>query len=313
MPKLVSVISPIFCEENNINLLHQEIIKICRNFEAITWEFLFVNDGSKDNSMTYLRELAKRDDRCKIIDLSRNFGKEIALSAGIAFANGDAVICIDSDLQHPPDRIPEMIKAWLNGAEVVEMVRRKSENESLFRRLGSYWFYYLINKLSTIGIKSQTTDFRLLDRKVVEELKKINEKQRLFRGLIDWLGYKKVSLTFDASSRQSGNTTYSYRKLIGLALDSFVSYSSTPLKLIGVVGFLTMIGSAGLMTWMILSQMFIPTIFNYTPLTIFVIANTFLMSLILCSLGLIALYIRKIHLEVQARPLFTVRETINFQ
>jgi dolichol-phosphate mannosyltransferase len=311
--KLISILTPVYCEEKNIKPFYEAVCEIAAQLSQYSWEFVFVNDGSKDNTYAMLSVLAARDYRCKIIDLSRNFGKEIALSAGITLATGDAVICIDSDLQHPPNRIPEMLKAWENGAEVVEMVRKKTENEPFMRILGSRAFYMILNRLSDVRIIPQTTDFRLLDRKVVEALSRIDEKQRMFRGLVDWAGFRKVQLEFVANMRNAGVSVYSYSKLINLALDSFISYSSLPLKLIGLLGVLITFFCTVLLTFMLLATAVASGIFAFTTLAFVVVGNTLLIGIVLCALGLMSLYLSKIYAEVQNRPLFLVRETLNIK
>ena len=308
--KKVSVVTPIYGEEANIQRFYATISAVAAAENAYSWEFLFVNDGSRDNSLVLLRELVAGDARCKVIDLSRNFGKEIALTAGVFHATGDAVVCIDADLQHPPAYIPSMLRQWETGAEIVEMIRESMVKESLLRKTCSMVFYFLLRTLSNVQIASRTTDFRLLDRKVVDEFKKIGEKQRMFRGLIDWLGFKKVALSFVAKEREGGQSVYSYGKLFHLAMDSFVSYSSKPLKLIGLLGLFILLASSGLLLWMLAWTLISPHVFSYTPLAIFVVFNTFLIGVVLVSLGLISLYISKIYGETQNRPLFAVREFI---
>ena len=202
------------------------------------WEIIFVDDGSPDQSAQVFGELSAQDEKCRVIELSRNFGKEIALSAGVDYASGDAVICLDADLQHPPERIPDMVLEWENGAEVVEMVREPSKHEPWLRRIGSNIFYIILRLLSSTDILAKTTDFRLMDRKVVDAFCEVEERQRMFRGIIDWLGFRKTSLTFQSEPRKFGIPVYSYTKLLNLAINSFISYSSIPLKLIGVLGLL---------------------------------------------------------------------------
>ncbi|MBF0441552.1 MAG: glycosyltransferase family 2 protein, partial [Oligoflexales bacterium] len=303
-----SVVIPVYCEEESINKFSEILEEVTSRIIGYSWEYIFVNDGSRDRTLQMAKEISKNKKNFKIIDLSRNFGKEIALSAGIEYAKGDAVICMDADLQHPPEKIPLMVAAWENGAEVVEMVRTKNKKKSLKRKIGSRTFYYLLNKISDTKIQSRTTDFRLLDRKVVNSLVKIQEKQRMFRGLVDWLGFKKVILPFDENPRHGGKSVYSYGKLTTLAFNSFVSHSAVPLKGIGILGLLIVIGS-GLLILIMLSTTFVaPQIFNFTPLAILVVANTFLIGIVLTAMGLMSLYIAKIYSETQNRPLFVIRE-----
>ena len=275
------------------------------------WDVIFVNDGSPDGSGEILEQLSQKEARCRIIELSRNFGKEIALSAGVDYAKGDAVIFLDADLQHPPDRIPDMLRCWEDGYEVVEMVRTYTEGEPWLRRLGSTLFYKILKFLSSTDILAKTTDFRLLDRKVVQELRRVEERQRMFRGIIDWLGFRKVRLDFEAPARKYGTPVYSYSKLLNLALNSFISYSSLPLKLIGVLGVGIAAISGLVLFWMTAVTLFADEYWNITPVAFIVVSNLVFTGVTLSALGLMSLYISKIYSEVQNRPLYTIRRTIN--
>ena len=286
---------------------------MAKNLSEYDWEIVFVDDGSPDNSAEFLMELCRQDKKCRVVELSRNFGKEIALSAGVNYAAGDAVICLDADLQHPPDHIPDMVRKWEEGSEVVEMLRTHSKQDPWLRRLGSRVFYSILRLLSSTDILAKTTDFRLLDRKVVDALGKVEERQRMFRGIIDWLGFRKTSLSFQPGPRKYGVPVYSYAKLINLALNSFISYSSIPLKLIGVLGLFITGASLFVFSWMITTTIFAPELWNYTPLAFAVVINLILTGVILTALGLMSLYISKIFSEVQNRPLYTVRKTINLK
>ena len=277
------------------------------------WEIVFVDDGSPDNSAEFLMELCSQDTKCGVVELSRNFGKEIALSAGVNYASGDAVICLDADLQHPPDHVPDMVRKWEEGNEVVEMLRTHSKHDPWMRRLGSGVFYSILRLLSSTDIIAKTTDFRLMDRKVVDALSKVEERQRMFRGIIDWLGFRKTSLYFQPGPRKYGDPVYSYAKLINLALNSFISYSSIPLKLIGVLGLFITGAGMFVLSWMITTTIFASELWNYTPLAFAVVINLILTGVILTALGLMSLYISKIFSEVQNRPLYTVRKTINLK
>lgn len=309
--KSISILVPVFCEEKGLSSLFKGLSDTASSHPQFSWEFVLVNDGSKDRSIDILRNHAGLDDRFTVVDLSRNFGKEIALSAGLVYATGDAVICMDADLQHPPSYIPQMLDQWEHGAEVVEMVRVESKNEPLFRKLGSKAFYFLLGTISDTEILSKTTDFRLLDRRVVEALKSIEERHRMFRGLVDWLGFRKVRLPFTASARQHGESVYSYAKLTNLALNSFIGHSSIPLKLIGVLGvIITMIGLLTFL-FMIVATLTDPQWLKFTNLAFAVVINTILIGIVLLALGLMSLYISKIYAETQNRPLFVVREVLN--
>ena len=223
--KIVCIVVPVYCEEQNIRSLYKRLEGVTRCIQNYRWEYIFVNDGSSDNSFLVLQELARSDRKVKVLNFSRNFGKEIALSAGVAAASADAVITIDSDLQHPPELIPEMLKKWENGADIVTAVR-KNIKHPFYRRIGSKLFYWIMNRISQIKMISQTTDFRLIDRKVADVFKTMPERSRIYRGLIDWLGFKAEYVEFNASQRENGHSVYSYRKLLGLAINGIMSFSA---------------------------------------------------------------------------------------
>lgn len=306
----ITVVVPIYQEEQNIVPFYECLDKVTNAIEDIQWEYIFVNDGSKDMSLLELKRLAARDQKVRIIDLSRNFGKEIALSAGVHAVNSDAVICMDSDLQHPPELIPQLIEQWKQGVEVVSAIRVDLEGQSLVRRICSFFYYWLMSKISRLDMTARSTDFRLCDRKVIEAFHHFTEKDRMFRGIVDWLGFKKKYIEFHAPSRRHGTTNYSYAKLWRLAVNSIMSFSLFPLKLTGYLGLIITIITSLLLIWMILADAFG---FNYyTSLAIFIVFNTFLFGIVLMGLGLIALYIGMIHTEVIDRPLYIIRERINF-
>lgn len=307
----ISIIIPIYCEEKNIPSLYRRLEQVTSSVHAATWEYVFVNDGSLDNSLLVLKELAKVDHKVKIIDLSRNFGKEVALTAGINTVFSDAVICMDADLQHPPELIPQLIEEWQKGADVVATIRTGIDKQPLLRRLGSHGFYWLMSKISGIDMVSQTTDYRLLDKKVVEAFRRVTERERMFRGIIDWMGFNKVFVGFHAAEREEGAAGYSYQKLWHLAINSITAFSLWPLRLAGYLGLLITSLSGFLLLWM-LGNYVVGSALIYTPLAIVVVANTFFIGIVLMAIGLVALYVGTIHTEVVNRPLYIERERINF-
>lgn len=307
----ISIIVPVYREAKNIPLLYKCLEKVTGNLPQYLWEYIFVNDGSPDDSLEVLRLLAGSDKRVKVLDLSRNFGKEIALSAGAHLAElSDAVICIDADLQHPPELIPNLIAKWLEGNEVVATIRTRIDLQPIIKRIGSHVFYWLMGKISGVPIKSQTTDFRLYDKKVVAAFKHATERSRMFRGIMDWMGFKRVYVEFQANARTEGEPGYSYGKLISLAVNSITSFSLLPLRLTGYLGLLIMLTSGMLLLWMLVDFLIYGQL-KYTALAIVVVANTFLIGIVLMAIGLVALYIGNIHTEVINRPLYIVRERIN--
>lgn len=314
MNKRIAVVIPVYNESKNIAPMLARLAAVAEGMPEIAWTFIWVNDGSSDNSWLELTEMVLQNlyaqhanIRLQAIDLSRNFGKELALTAGLHHSDADAVICIDADLQHPPEVIPELVRNWRAGNEIVATVRSKIEKQPLLRRIGSHAFYWLMSKISGIGMRSQTTDFRLYDKKVVDVFRQVTEKQRMLRGIMDWLGFKKVYVEFTAAARESGEPGYSYGKLWQLAVNSITSFSLFPLKLTGYLGGLITLFSGLLFAAMVTARF----VFNsqmFSPLAIVVVANTFLIGIVLMAIGMVALYIGHIHTEVINRPLYVVRD-----
>ena len=308
----ISIIIPVFNESLVLNKFYNRLIKITNKLTKYNWEFIYVNDGSSDNSLIILRELARLNKKNKVIDLSRNFGKEIALSAGVhEIENTNAVICLDADLQHPPELIPKLLKAWDQGSEIVATIRTSIEKQPFLKRIGSLLFYWLMSKISGVEMRTQTTDFRLYDQKVIQVFRNVTERQRMFRGIMDWMGFKKTYIQFKANARQEGEAGYSYLKLWHLAINSITSFSLWPLRITGRIGVLITLSSGGFLLWM-LANYFLVNKALYSPLAFVVVVNTFLIGLVLISIGLVALYIGNIHTEVINRPLYIVRERFNF-
>lgn len=307
----ISIIIPAHNEEKNIALIYAEISKIVDFFgDKYSWEIMFINDGSTDNTLAEIEKLADRDTKIKYLDFSRNFGKESATTAGINNCVGSACIMLDADLQHPVGLIPEFIEKWEKGAEVVVGIRNKNKSNGFIKKIGSTLFYTILNKITEIKIVPNTTDFRLLDRVVIEEFKKLSETNRMTRALIDWLGFKRDYIYFDAQERIHGTASYSFWKLFKLAMNSFISLSLLPLKLAGYLGVtITLLsGISGL--YILLGKYFLHTPFASTfsdseNLAIFIV---FLVGIILTSIGLIALYVANIQGEVIKRPLYIIRK-----
>jgi dolichol-phosphate mannosyltransferase len=306
---LISIVIPVYREERNIPKLYERLSAVTAANKD-EWEFIFVNDGSPDASLHALKSLAVLDQRVKVLDFSKNFGKEIALTAGVHSSCGDAVICMDADLQHPPEIIPQLVEAWRRGAEVVTTVRLSVDGHSFTRKTFSWLYYKLMGWFSGLEMVPHATDFRLFDKKVVDVFNRMTERQRMFRGIIDWMGFRTEYVKFHADSRESGEAAYSYGKLWDLALSSITSFSLVPLKMTAYLGVAITTFSSLLLGWMMLAKVgLLPGIF--TPLAMVVVANTILIGVVLMSLGVIALYIGTIHTEVTNRPLYIVRERVN--
>ena len=308
--KKISIIVPVYCEGRGLFALYDRLEVVTKSLTNYDWEYIFVNDGSPDDSLSIISQICDVNSSVNAIDLSRKFGKEIALSAGVLEAvNSDAVICIDADLQHPPELIPQLISFWESGADVVVTIRTESKNQPFIRKIGSAVYYGLMSCLSDLQLASKTTDFGLYDSKVIRAFSMITERQRVFRGIIDWMGFRRVFVEFTADERHSGDAKYSYAKLWRLAVNSITSFSLWPLRIAGYLGVAITSISSLLFIWMLIDR-FIGGKLAFTSLAIIVVANTFLMGIVLIAIGLVALYIGNIHTEVINRPLYIVRERL---
>jgi len=307
----IVIVVPVYCEAKNIGRLYERLNDVVSMLPQYSWKYLFVNDGSPDDSLSVLSDLASSDARVSALDLSRNFGKEIALTAGVHESRGaDAVICIDADLQHPPEVIPSLIAEWIKGAEVVATIRISTEKQPFLRQIGSNLYYWIMSKISGLDMVSQTTDFRLYDKKVIAAFCMTTERERMFRGIMDWLGFRKVYISFAADARIDGEAGYSYGKLWALAINSITSFSLWPLRLSAYLGAAITTTSLLLSIWMFAANLFGKEV-TYTPLALIIVGNTFLMGIILMCLGLVAHYIGNIHTEAINRPLYIIRERFN--
>lgn len=303
--KKISIIVPVYNEEKNLPHFFEVLTEALKKI-SYEWEVIFINDGSTDQSLTVLQEISQNETRVKTLDFSRNFGKEIALTAGINNAQGDACLMIDADLQHPMEKIPEFIERWEKGAEVVIGVRERNKGEGIIKKICSSLYYRIINNISEIKIVVRGTDFRLLDRVVVDEFNRLSERNRMTRALIDWLGFKREYVYFEANERFQGNASYSFIKLIRLAFNSMISLSLLPLKLAGYLGIIIM-SISGILGIFIFSQKYIIKQMEFTWPAILAVIILFLIGIVLICLGFIALYIANIHTEVSNRPLYILR------
>ena len=309
--KTISIIIPAYNEEKNIPLIYSELQKVFKNLQdKYIFDVLFVNDGSTDKTLYEIEKLADLNSQVKYIDFSRNFGKEVATTAALNNCQGDACIMLDADLQHPIELIPEFINKWEQGFEVVVGIRNKNKSTGFMKKIGSNIFYKIINKISEVKIVPNATDFRLLDRVVIDEFNRFTETNRMARALIDWLGFKREYIYFEANKRVNGNASYSFWKLFKLALNSFISLSLVPLKLAGNLGFvITLVsGIAGL--YILLGKYFFhwhlaSTFSDSENLAILIL---FLVGIMLISIGLMALYVANIHSEVINRPMYVIRK-----
>jgi glycosyltransferase involved in cell wall biosynthesis len=306
--KLLSIIIPLYNEEANIDPFLEEFSHIEPFLAKYDVELIFVNDGSQDNSREHIMRNRVRDSRIRYIEFSRNFGKEAATSAGLHCARGDAALLIDADLQHPIELIPEFLTKWEEGGEVVIGVRNKSKSEGLTRKVGSFFFYKIINLISDTRVIPQATDFRLIDRVVIDEFTRLTEHGRITRGLIDWLGFRRAVIYFDANEREHGIPSYRLSKLIHLALAGFVTSSTLPLRLAGYLGCIitTLAGLLGVIEF--LDRFVVSWGLNFTGTAILATITLFLIGIVLMSLGLLAFYVEHIFRNTQSRPIYVIRE-----
>jgi len=310
--KLVSIVIPVHNEAPNLQALHRELQR-CLDKLTYTFEFIFVDDGSTDDSIEHLERLARRDRRVRLVEFARNFGKEAAISAGLHAARGDAAIMIDADLQHPPNMIEKFLTEWRKGADVVVGVRTYSKKESWFKRWSSDMFYRIMQKVAHTKITPHASDFRLVDRRVMDVFSSLTERNRITRGLIDWLGFRRAYVHFEAGTRFAGERSYTYRQLVRLALNSFTSYSLVPLKLAGYIGvfILSTATPAAILMYMERYVLNDPLGWQIRGTAMLAILLVMLVGLVLACLGLISLYIANIHAEVTNRPLYVVRRHVD--
>ena len=312
--KLISIVIPAYREEKNIPLIYIELKSILSEIkDKYNYEIIFVNDGSPDNTWEEIVKLWEKNKNVKGINLSRNFGKEIAISAWIENARWDAVITLDWDWQHPVEKIPKFLKYWEKWYQIVYNQRPTTQWASVFKKLSSKIFYKIFNAISEFKLEPWTTDYRLLDRKVVNYYIKFEEKNRLYRWLTDWLGFKKKALVFDAKERLDWwEWSYSYWSLFNLAINSLTSFSLFPLKLVWYLwSFITLLSTV--LFFIIIFDKLILHAFDFSNIAIVIVLNTILMWVIMISLWLIALYIGKIHEEVLWRPMYIIWDKINLK
>lgn len=301
---VLSVVIPVYNESGSLGDLYTSLLAVLRRLQ-LSYEIIFVDDGSTDDSAAYIGRWCDESSCVRLLRLTRNFGKEIATTAGIHLAGGQAVLTLDADGQHPVERIPEFVQAWQHGAKVVAGVRRSNMREGVVKRYGSKLFYTLFNRFAGAHLVPGTTDFRLIDRTVQEDFKRITERNRITRGLIDWLGYPAVYIEFDALPRSAGRPTYSFAKLMKLAVDSVVSLSISPLYLTAYIGAFVLPVSLLLGLGMTVNALLRDPLRLHATggayLTVFIL---FLIGILLVSQGIIGLYLSHIHTETQNRPLY---------
>ncbi len=306
-----SIIAPIFNEEGNIDLLYERISQIL-NSTGETWELILVNDGSRDHSPQMMDDLAAKDSRVKVLHFARNFGHQIAVTAGIDHASGDAVVLIDADLQDPPELIPEMIERWKAGYQVVYAVRSKREGESWFKVWTAKLFYRVINQITAIDIPVDTGDFRLMDRRVVEVLKAMREHSRFIRGMTSWVGFKQTGVNYVRAQRHAGETKYPLRKMLKFAADAITGFSFWPLQV--MIYFALGLGILALLAIVVVSVLRVvygPDFFGGQATTIVLLL--LVSSFQLFFLFVLGQYVARIYDEARARPLYVIAQRTNLE
>ena len=306
MKKLISVLIPAYNEEEVLDMLMERLGKLAADQPKYNWEFMFVNDGSRDRTLEIIKQYAERDTRVSYINLSRNFGKETAMIAGFDHVRGDAVVNIDADLQDPPELIPQMIKYWEDGYDDVFARRRSRAGESFVKKLTSQVYYKVLQRSTRIPIQIDTGDFRLLDRRCIDALKQFRESERYTKGMFSWIGYKKKEILYDRDPRAAGTTKWNYGKLVNLAIDGITSFTTAPLRVSTYVGFVVSVIAFVYILYLLIRPLFgVPTGGGYSST---MAAILFLGGVQLLSLGIIGEYIGRIFNETKNRPLYFVEE-----
>lgn len=304
----ISVVVPVFNEEAVVEEFHRRATAVLKGLGD--YELIFVDDGSRDSTLAHLLKLRAADPRVKVLELSRNFGHQSALTAGLEAARGRACVAIDADLQDPPELIPELVKKWKEGFEVVYAVRTAREGETLFKRWTAVAFYRLLRALAGVDIPMNTGDYRLLDRGVVDALGKLPERNRFLRGLVSWVGYRQTGVPFERPARAAGETKYSLFKMVRLALDGITSFSRFPLRLVTLMGVVCFVGSMAVFGWALYVKYAADTgVQGWTSLMAVVL---FLGGVQLLAVGVLGEYIARIFDESKARPLYLVRRGHGF-
>jgi glycosyltransferase involved in cell wall biosynthesis len=302
----ISVIIPIYNEEANIAALHKRLTSVLDSITS-SYELLFVNDGSADNSIGLIKTLASQDSKIKYIDFSRNFGHQIAVTAGLDKAIGDSVVIIDADLQDPPELIKDMYTKMKEGFQVVYAKRRKRKGEGFLKKFTAKLFYRILSKITSVSIPVDTGDFRIMDKKIVAALKKMPEQQKFLRGQISWIGFKQTFIEYDRDERLGGKTGYTYSKMIRFALDGITSFSNLPLKFAIFSGFVVSFIAFCIMLYALYGRFVLK---NYVPgWTSLILSVMFIGGVQLISIGIIGEYISRISTNIRNRPLYIVNES----
>jgi glycosyltransferase involved in cell wall biosynthesis len=305
----ISIVVPVYNEQDNIHVLVDALIKVMEQVEP-DYEIILVDDGSNDHSLGIIKKLARENTKIRYLSFSRNFGQQAAITAGLDFAHADAIITMDADLQDPPQLIPEMIQAWKSGSDIV-LMRRKYRNDGLFKRISASLYYYFLDKFSEYKFKGNVGDFRLIDKKVADELRNLKEKNRYLRGMILWMGYTLTYLDYHRPNRKRGKTGFSLLKMIRLGMDGILNFSLLPLRLGLIIGTLVIFLGFLFLIYIIYDSLWNNMIYQlYKWLSVITFIFTGFLFILIWILGE---YIGKIYNEVKNRPIYLVRDKSNFE
>jgi glycosyltransferase involved in cell wall biosynthesis len=305
--ELISIVSPVYNESDGIEAFYERLKAVATGLEELDHELIFVDDGSRDESFAKLCRLAERDEHVSVIKFSRNFGHQLAITAGLDHARGDCVVVIDSDLQDPPEVIPRMVAKWRDGFDVVYGTRSRRDGEGAMKLFTASVFYRLLRRLTNIEIPVDVGDFRLLSRRAADEVRAMRENDRFVRGLVSWVGFRQVGVEYDREPRFAGETKYPYRKMLKFALDGITSFSTVPLKLATWLGY-----AASIVSFLMLLAIF-PlkwmgfTISGWASL---MVGMLFMGGVQLVCLGIVGEYIGRIFIEMKRRPLYVVEAQV---
>ncbi len=310
--KKVSLVIPMYYEEEVANECYKKVKEVLCGLKDYEYEIVFVNDGSKDRTLEILEGIAENDENVKVISFARNFGHQCAVTAGLKEVTGDAIVIIDADLQDPPELIPDMLKLWEEGNEVIYAKRKKRDGESAFKLFTAKMFYKTLNGLSDVEIPKDTGDFRLVDKKVVDVINSLPEHNKFLRGLFSWVGFKQIPFEYERKERFAGKTKYPLKKMLKLASDGIIGFSSKPLKIIGGIGIISIV-----MSFLILLYSLLALAFGWWRLSlecnVLIIIMTFFAGIQLLALWIVSEYISRIYDESKGRPQYIIDKKINIK
>ena len=307
----ISVVIPMYYEEEVAHLCYDRVSTVLKSLsDKYEYEIIFVNDGSKDKTLKILKDIANNDKCVKVISFSRNFGHQAAVTAGIKYITGDAIVIMDADLQDPPELIPDMLKLWEEGNEVIYGKRKTRKGESAFKILTAQMFYSFLNAMSEVEIPKNTGDFRLVDRKVIDVINSLPEHNKFLRGLFSWVGFEQKEFLYDRPERKLGTTKYPFKKMSKLASDGILSFSTKPMKIVGGLGVISILFSIAVLIYSLCS--YFGQWNNLTPgWTSIMVCITFFAGVQLLSLWVLSEYISRIYDESKGRPEYIIKEKIN--